>query len=55
MDDITLRLERHAANFGHTESESDEPGNLVHDLREAIGVIQNLRSNIRHSNAGEIS
>jgi hypothetical protein len=60
--DLRRRLIRHAREYEHTESEPDISGNLVHDLFEAVSVIDKLQCkieamdmNLRHSNAGQIS
>jgi len=39
--DLIRRLNKHARDFDLTEAEPDEPGNLVHDLQEAIFTIEN--------------
>lgn len=47
MSDILERLNKHAKDFDLTESEADEPGNIVHDLCEAHWEIERLRAALR--------
>lgn len=46
MSDILERLNKHAKEFDIAESDSDEPGNLVHDLCEAHFEIERLRKEL---------